>query len=115
MPPKEQTLTPEQQIEALKTKLAEQQAVAAAEAAAKDAIIEGQAEKLKEAEAQGQEGRLVITHERKQYRVLAKQFDLGNGETVQAEELKTNKELVADLLKRKSGLLQLVEAAEEAK
>jgi hypothetical protein len=101
-------LTPEQRIAQLE-----------AELKAKDAIIEGQAEELKASEAQGAAALPVITHDKKQYRVLAAKFQ-HKGQEVKAEDLKGNKELVAELIKAKSGLLQLVVAetakeAEEAK
>ena len=82
------------------------------ESTAKDAIINGQAEKLEAAEA-ATDGRPVITHQGKHYRVLAPEFDL-NGETVKATDLKDNKEVVEQLLAKKSGILQLV-VKEEAK
>lgn len=104
MAAQKEQLTPEQQIEALKKQLADQ----AAESAAKDAIIEGQAEQLLVAEAQAEEGRIVISHEGQQYRVLVQQLDV-DGETVSAADLKTKSNVVATLLKRKSGALQLLE------
>lgn len=90
------TLTPEQELEALRKQVQEQ-----------NEIIEGQNEQLKVAEAQAESGRVVVTHEKKQYRVLVQELDL-DGTILKAEDLKTNAEAVAKLLKRKSGLLELV-------
>ncbi|MDO7877820.1 hypothetical protein Q5H93_23995 [Hymenobacter sp. ASUV-10] len=97
--------TPEEIIEALNKQIAEQ-----------NEIINGQADALKAAETQGASALPVITHEKKQYQVLAKQFTF-ESKLVKAEDLKTNKDLVKALLKAEAGILQLVvekEAAEPA-
>lgn len=86
--------TPEQIIAELQEQLQAQQG-----------IISGQAEQLKAAEAQGVEGRTVVTHEGQLFRVVAKQFSVGDGDPIQAEELKNKPELVKKLVDAKSGVL----------
>jgi multidrug resistance efflux pump len=98
-------LTPEQQIEALKKQLADQ----AAEKDAQQAIIDAQEEELKAARAQGTGALPVVTHDKKQYRVLARKFIIRNVE-VDAEKLKSDKELVKELVESGSGLLKEVVA-----
>lgn len=70
-------------------------------------IITSQADALKAAETQGSNSLPVITHEKKQYQVLAKQFTF-EGKLVKADDLKANKDLVKALLKAEAGILQLV-------
>ena len=110
MAEKKESLSPEQQIEALKNELAAQKA----ESEAKDAIIEGQAEQLAAAEIQGAGSLPVLTHEKKRYQVLAGQF-LVEGKLVKAEDLKTDKTLVEKLVTSGSGILQLLEEKSEGK
>ncbi|OUJ68658.1 hypothetical protein [Hymenobacter crusticola] len=100
--PKELTL--EQQLEQLKQQLAAKEQ----ESADKDAIIEGQTEQLKAAEAQGAGALPVIIHEKKRYQVLARKFIIRNIE-VDAEKLKTDKDLVKELVENGSGLLKALD------
>lgn len=97
-------LTPEQQIEALKQQLAAHKE----ESAAKDAIIEGQAEQLKAAEAQGAGALPVVTHEKKRYQVLARKFIYKDVE-VDANQLKTDKDLVKALVESGTGILKALD------
>ncbi|MBO0360671.1 hypothetical protein J0X19_22110 [Hymenobacter sp. BT186] len=97
--------TPEQKIARLE-----------AEIAAKDTIIVGQAEQLQAAEAGAAEGRPVVTHDSKHYRVLAKQFDY-KGVTIKGTELKEQADVIKYLVESESGVLQLItkeEASAEA-
>lgn len=75
--------------------------------AAQSTIIAGQAEQLQASEAQGTEGRPVVTYHKQHYRVLAKQFDV-EGTTIQALELKGKPDLVKKLVDAKSGVLLLL-------
>jgi hypothetical protein len=97
--PTNDSRTPEEIIAALNEQIAQQ-----------NAIIDGQAEALKAAETQGADALPVITVDKKQYQVLAKQFTF-EGKLVKAEDLKTDKDLVKALLKAETGILQLVEKA----
>lgn len=90
-------LTPEQELEALRKQLREQ-----------NEIIEGQAEQLKVAEASAESGCTVVTYAKQQYKVLVQEFDL-DGTILKAEDLKTNSAALEKLLKLKSGILVLVE------
>jgi hypothetical protein len=69
-------------------------------------------EKLANAEAVAPE-QVVVTHDKKQYRVLAHKFN-HNGAEIAASNLQANKEVLADLVKMKSGVLQLITKAEKA-
>ena len=99
-------LTLEQQVEALKQQLANQQE----EAAAKDAIIEGQAEQLAAATAQGEGKLTVFTHEKKRYQVLAAKFALGvTGTPINHDQLKGDAALAKKVVEEYPGLVQLLE------
>ncbi len=74
-------------------------------------IIEDQAAKLRAAEAQGAGSAPVVTHAGKNYRVLVPQFQYKD-RVVKAVSLKDDAELVAQLVKDESGLLELIEEAE---
>ncbi|QIX60883.1 hypothetical protein HER32_06705 [Hymenobacter sp. BT18] len=95
------TLTPEARIAQLE-----------AELAANKQIIEEQAEQLQAAEASAETKRPVVTHNRKQYSVLANQFTF-DGKLVKAEELAGKPEVVKALIEAESGLLVLVQKAEK--
>ncbi|WP_375435081.1 hypothetical protein [uncultured Hymenobacter sp.] len=82
-----------------------------AELAASKQIISGQAEQLQAAEAGAAEGRPVVTHDKKHYRVLVKQFYF-NGVEIKAAELKDKTDLVKELVEKESGVLQLITKAE---
>lgn len=69
-------------------------------------------EKLANAEAVAPE-QVVVTHDKKQYRVLAHKFN-HNGAEIAASNLQANKEVLAELVKMKSGVLQLITKAEAA-
>jgi len=101
----ETTKTPEQIIADLQ-----------AELAASKEVIAGQAEQLQAAEAGAAEGRPVVTHNKKHYRVLAVQFDY-KGVTIKATELKDKADVIQALVESESGVLQLItkeEATAEA-
>ena len=70
-------------------------------------------EKLANAEAVAPE-QVVVTHERKQYRVLAHKFH-HKGAEIAASNLQANKDVLAQLVEMKSGVLQLITKAEAAK
>ncbi|MDO7853163.1 hypothetical protein [Hymenobacter convexus] len=113
-------LTPEQQIEALKKQLAEQAKThgdelraAKEESEAQNAVVEGLAQQLAAAKAQGAGQLSVVTHEGQHYQVLAGQFTTAEGKLVKHDELQGNPELVKQLLADESGLLQLLEASAE--
>ncbi|WP_201979328.1 hypothetical protein [Hymenobacter rubidus] len=113
-------LTPAQQIAALKKQLADQGKAhgeeiqrVREESSAKDAIIEGQAQQLAAAKAQGAGQLSVVTHEGQHYQVLAGQFTTAAGQLVKHDELQANPALVQQLLDDESGLLQLLEAQAE--
>ncbi|MVN77735.1 hypothetical protein GO988_15485 [Hymenobacter sp. HMF4947] len=97
MADKEPTLTLDQQIEALKQQLAEQ-----------NSIIEGQAEQLKAAEAQGAGALPVVTHEKKRYQVLARKF-IHKEVEIDANSLKTDKDLVKALVESGTGILKALD------
>ncbi|UOR06734.1 hypothetical protein MUN82_06445 [Hymenobacter aerilatus] len=101
----EVTLTPEQVIENLKAQLAAKDA----QIAEQETVISDQTEALKAAEAQGAGALPVISHEGKRYKVVARKFNV-DGDTVEATTLKTNKELVAKLIEKGSGILKEIEA-----
>ena len=68
-------------------------------------IIAGQAEQLANSETAHKQGNVVIvSHDKQQYRVLAKEFQV-KGQKIKAEELGKNKEALAYLVESKSGLL----------
>ena len=78
---------------------------------AEETVVE-LSEKLANAEAVAPE-QVIVTHERKQYRVLAHKFH-HKGAEIAASNLQANKEVLAELVKMKSGLLQLITKAEAA-
>lgn len=57
---------------------------------------------------------VVVSHDKEQYKVLARQFN-HNGTEYQADELKTNAALVQELVELESGLLAKIPKAEKAK
>ncbi|MCA8831954.1 hypothetical protein [Hymenobacter pini] len=102
--PKNAPETPEQELARLRSenaKLKEENATATA-------TLEEMGEQLANAEAAAPE-QVVVKHENAQYRVLAQKFQ-HKGQEVKAADLKKNKELVAELIKSGSGLLQKIEA-----
>jgi beta-phosphoglucomutase-like phosphatase (HAD superfamily) len=102
-------LTPEQELEALKSHVAQ----LVEEARAKDAIIEGQDEQLAAAKLQGAGALSVVTYKKQRYQVLAGKFSLDD-KVITHLELAANAELVKKLVEEKSGLLQLIPDAEKA-
>ncbi|PSR53905.1 hypothetical protein AHMF7605_10440 [Adhaeribacter arboris] len=73
--------------------------------AAKDSIIAEQLEQLDLAEAQKGNPLPVVSHDKKKYQVLAAQFQF-EGKEYQAEDLKSDKDLVKSLIHGGSGLIQ---------
>lgn len=132
-------LTPEEQIKALQEQLAKSEAEKAEKAAQLNQVNaekEAQAKQLAEAEAEKEEQaalideqneRLalaeasrgnkfpVVAHNKKKYQICAAkiQHPLKPGVTVTANELAQDKELIALLVKIKSGVLQ--EVVEQSK
>jgi septal ring factor EnvC (AmiA/AmiB activator) len=86
----------------LKRKNAEQ----AEELAQAEQVIGEQTEKLAVADAKGGDA-VIVTHERKQYRVIGKQLNV-DGHVHTAESLTKNPDVVAALVRSESGFLQLV-------
>lgn len=103
------TETPEQQIARLQAELASKNS----ELAESQQINAEQAQKLKLAETGVSVGGLVVSHEDKQYQVMAQKFTI-DGELVTADQLKDDAELIGKLIEANSGLLVLV-AKEEKK
>lgn len=60
--------------------------------------------KLEETEATVDKVMIVVTHNKKKYKVAAKQFQFGE-EVYKAEDLKKNADIVKALIEKKSGLL----------
>lgn len=77
-------------------------------------IIEEQETRLKEANLQGADSHPVVTHEGEHYRVVLPQFQYGS-KVYAAADLKNNQELVAQLVKDESGVLELIVAEESEK
>lgn len=99
--------TPEQTIARLTAELEAKQRLVDDQ----NTIITEQSEVIANAEAaQTQAEVIIVSYEQKQYRVLAKQFNI-NGKVVKAAELAQDKESLKYLVEKKSGLLQLVEKA----
>lgn len=71
-----------------------------------EAIIDEQTQKLAVADAKGGDA-VIVTHERKQYRVIGKQLNV-EGHVHTAESLTKNPDVVAQLVRSESGFLQLV-------
>ena len=71
-----------------------------------EAIIEEQTQKLAVADAKGGDA-VIVTHEKKQYRVIGKQLNV-EGHVHTAESLTKNPDVVAQLVRSESGFLQLV-------
>lgn len=82
-----------------------------AELTAARAIIAGQAEQLQVAEAGAAEGRTIVTHNKKHYRVVAQQFSF-KGVKITALELKDKADVIKELVESESGVLELVTKAE---
>ncbi len=78
-----------------------------AERAEQDQIIADQHEQIKQAEAEQVFAGIVVSHEKAQYKVLAPKFSY-EGTEYKAEDLKTNKDLVKELIEIKSGILEKV-------
>ena len=57
---------------------------------------------------------VVVSHEKEQYKVLARQFN-HLGTEYKADDLKTNPALVKELVELESGLLHKIEKADKAK
>jgi len=84
------------------------------ESAAKDAVIAAQDVQLAAANAQGAGALSVVSHEGKNYQVLAGKFSLDD-KVIKHTDLKTDAELVATLVKEKSPLLKLIETPKAEK
>ena len=80
------------------------------ESEAKDGIIAGQEQQLAAANLQGAGSLSVVSHEGRQYQVLAGKFSFDD-HVIHHHELKGKPELVAKLVEEKSPLLQLLEDA----
>lgn len=79
------------------------------------AVIDGQAEALKNAESVAAASDLtIVTYKGQQYRVVGKQFKV-KGEVVKAEDLAKNEEALKYLVESKSGLLVPITKAEASK
>ncbi|WP_210519915.1 hypothetical protein [Hymenobacter terricola] len=103
-------------VEALKiTNAAQKQTIAAQEQELEEAegVIAEQTTKLAEADAKGGDA-VIVTHEKKQYRVIGKQLNV-DGHVHTAESLTKNPDVVAQLVRSESGFLQLVEKPAAAK
>ena len=78
-----------------------------AEKAEQEKVIAEQHEALKAAETASATPGIVVTHNKVQYQVIAPKFNF-EGEDFESEDLKTNKELLKQLVEIKAGILQRI-------
>lgn len=99
-----QILTPEQQVAQLVEELRQKNL----ELEAKDNIITAQDEQLAAANAQGATALSVITHNKKNYQVLAGKFSI-DGKEYTHTDVKADKELTKLVVEKYPGLVQVLE------